>query len=57
MTDRLGFDRHDPAGKDSGNNRNGGWSKAVLTDVGPVEISVPCDREGSFGPEIVKKRH
>jgi hypothetical protein len=28
----------------------------VLTDVGPVEIAVPRDREGSFEPQIVKKR-
>lgn len=28
----------------------------MLTDVGPVEISVPRDRDGSFEPKIVKKR-
>lgn len=28
----------------------------MLTDVGPVEIAVPRDREGSFEPKIVKKR-
>jgi transposase-like protein len=28
----------------------------VLTDVGPVEIAVPRDRDGSFEPKIVKKR-
>ncbi len=28
----------------------------MLTDVGPVEISVPRDRDGSFEPRIVKKR-
>ncbi|CAG6397085.1 transposase [Actinacidiphila cocklensis] len=28
----------------------------MLTDVGPVEIAVPRDREGSFEPQIVKKR-
>jgi putative transposase len=28
----------------------------VLTDVGPVEITVPRDRDGSFEPQIVKKR-
>ncbi len=29
---------------------------SVLTDVGPVEITVPRDREGSFEPKTVKKR-
>ncbi|WP_373312253.1 IS256 family transposase, partial [Streptomyces tauricus] len=56
ITDHLGYDKHDPAGKDGGNSRNGSRSKTVLTDVGPVEIDVPRDREGSFEPAIVKKR-
>nr|AHX39407.1 hypothetical protein wt6.30c [Streptomyces sp. WT6] len=56
MTDHLGYDKHDAAGKNGGNSRNGKRSKTVLTDVGPVEITVPRDREGSFEPQIVKKR-
>ncbi|MBQ0826097.1 IS256 family transposase [Streptomyces sp. RG38] len=56
ITDHLGYDKHDLAGKNSGNSRNGKRSKTVLTDVGPVEMTVPRDREGSFEPKIVKKR-
>ncbi|MFB7294218.1 IS256 family transposase [Actinacidiphila glaucinigra] len=56
ITDHLGYDKHDPAGVGSGNSRNGVRAKTVLTDVGPVEISVPRDRDGSFEPQIVKKR-
>ncbi|CAM5347212.1 hypothetical protein SGLAM104S_04059 [Streptomyces glaucescens] len=56
ITDHLGYDKHDPAGKDGGNSRNGKRSKTVLTEVGPVEIAVPRDRDGSFEPKIVKKR-
>lgn len=56
ITDHLGYDKHDPAGKNGGNSRNGTRAKTVLTDVGPVEITVPRDREGSFEPRIVKKR-
>lgn len=56
ITDHLGYDKHDPAGKDGGNSRNGTRSKTVRTDIGPVEIDVPRDREGSFEPAIVKKR-
>ncbi len=55
ITDHLGYDKHDPAGKNSGNSRNGTRAKTVLTDVGPVEITVPRGREGSFEPKIVKK--
>src|SRR3954451_14936070 len=46
ITDHLGYDKHDPAGKSSGNSRNGHRSKTVTTDVGPVEITVPRDRDG-----------
>jgi len=56
VTDHLGYDRHDPSGKNGGNSRNGTRSKTVLTEVGPVEIAVPRDRDGSFEPKIVKKR-
>src|SRR5512135_1636212 len=56
ITDHLGYERHDPAGRTGGNSRNGTRAKTVLTDVGPVEIEVPRDRDGSFEPQIVAKR-
>src|SRR5947207_10274110 len=56
ITDHLGYDKGDPAGKNGGNSRNGVRGKTVLTEVGPVEIVVPRDRDGSFEPQIVKKR-
>jgi putative transposase len=56
ITDHLGYDKGDPAGKNGGNSRNGSRSKTVLTEVGPVDITVPRDRDGSFEPQIVKKR-
>ena len=56
MSEHLGYDRHDPAGRNRSNSRNGVRSKRVLTDVGPVEIEVPRDRDGSFEPQLVKKR-
>jgi putative transposase len=56
MDDHLGYERHDPAGRDGGNSRNGHRAKTVLTEAGPVEISVPRDRDSSFEPKIVAKR-
>jgi transposase-like protein len=56
ITDHLGYDKHDPAGRGTGNSRNGMRTKTVLTDVGPVEIDVPRDRDASFEPKIVAKR-
>jgi putative transposase len=56
MSEHLGYDRHAAEGRNSGNNRNGRRSKTVITEVGPVEIDVPRDRDGSFEPQIVRKR-
>lgn len=56
QAERLGYDKHDPAGRNGQNPRNGGRSTTVMTEVGPVELDVPHDREGSFEPKIVKKR-
>ena len=51
----LGYDKHDPAGRGSGNSRNGSTPKRLLTEVGAVELAVPRDRNGSFDPKIVRK--
>src|SRR5215472_7460560 len=56
MDAHLGYRKHDPAGDGSGNSRNGHRGKTVLTDVGPVQIEVPRDRDASFEPAIVAKR-
>ena len=55
MTAHLGYEKHDPAGRGSGNSRNGTTSKTLLTDVGAVDLAVPRDRAGSFDPKIVRK--
>jgi transposase-like protein len=55
MTGHLGYDKHDPAGRGSGNSRNGTTGKTVLTDIGAVDLAVPRDRNGSFEPQIVRK--
>ncbi|HLI23350.1 MAG TPA: IS256 family transposase [Acidimicrobiales bacterium] len=56
MTEHLGYEPHDPAGHNSGNSRNGARPKTVLTEIGPVELQVPRDRDASFEPQIVPKR-
>jgi transposase-like protein len=56
LSDHLGYGKHDAAGRDGGNSRNGHRSKTVLTEVGPVGIDVPRDRDSSFEPKIVGKR-
>jgi putative transposase len=56
MDDHLGYGKHDPAGRNGGNSRNGARPKTLVTEAGPVEIEVPRDRESSFEPVIVGKR-
>ncbi len=56
LDDHLGYGKHDPAGRGGGNSRNGYRAKTVLTEAGPVELSVPRDRDSSFEPVIVAKR-
>ncbi|WP_222842777.1 transposase [Buchananella hordeovulneris] len=38
------------------NMRKGTGSKTVLTEICPVEIEVPRERDGAFEPVIVPKR-
>jgi putative transposase len=56
LDDHLGYGKNNPAGRNGGNSRNGHRAKTVLTDTGPVEITVPRDRDSSFEPKIVAKR-
>ncbi|GAB3622617.1 hypothetical protein GCM10027418_06990 [Mariniluteicoccus endophyticus] len=50
MAEHLGYDKHDPAGRNRGNSRNGTSRKTVTTEIGKVTLDVPRDREGTFVP-------
>jgi putative transposase len=53
LTHHLGYEKHDPSGRGSGNSRNGTSRKKLKGDFGEAEIEVPRDREGTFAPQIV----
>jgi putative transposase len=55
LSDHLGYDKGDPAGRGSPNSRNGYTPKTVQSEVGPVDLAVPRDRESSFDPRLVPK--
>jgi len=55
LSEHLGYEKGDPAGRGSGNSRNGHSSKTVLGDDGAIELAIPRDRNGSFEPQIVAK--
>jgi putative transposase len=55
LTEHLGYEKGDPGGRGTGNNRNGTSSKTILTEDGEIEIAVPRDRAGSFEPQLIAK--
>ena len=55
MTQHLGYEKHDQAGNNSGNSRNGKTTKALKGDFGEVPLETPRDRNGTFEPKIVAK--
>jgi transposase-like protein len=59
LDEHLGYEHGDRDGKaagGAGNERNGTRAKMVHTELGPVAIDVPRDRDGSFDPVVVRKR-
>jgi transposase-like protein len=55
-TDHVGYERHQEPPDGTGNTRNESTPKRLITEHGSVAIDTPRDRDGSFEPQIVKKR-
>jgi putative transposase len=55
LTHHLGYEKGDPAGRRTGNSRNGHSKKTVLTEEGELDLSIPRDRAGTFEPQLVPK--
>jgi putative transposase len=55
LTDHLGYEKGDPAGRGTPNSRNGSTPKTVATEVGDIDLDTPRDRAGSFEPRLVPK--
>lgn len=52
---QLGYDKYDVAEKQTTNSRNGYSKKSIKTELGPVELNIPRDRNGEYEPKIVPK--
>lgn len=52
----LGYDKHQPTESGSKNSRNGYSTKILKGDHGEIELQTPRDRDGTFNPQLVKKR-
>ena len=55
LTEELGYDRYEAEGRNSGNSRNGHYTRKMRTSGGDAEIKVPRDRNGEFQSELLKK--
>lgn len=55
LAEHLGYDKHDPVGRGTGNSRNGTSTKRLKGQHGEVIIDSPRDRNGSFDPQFVRK--
>ncbi len=55
MTEHLGYEKHDAAGNNSGNWRNGVTAKTLKGDFGEMPLETPRDRNGSYEPQIIEK--
>jgi transposase-like protein len=56
LDEHLGYSKHEVAGYNSGNSRNGSFPKTITTEnVGDVVLNIPRDRLGEFEPQIIPK--
>ncbi|NFI55065.1 IS256 family transposase [Clostridium botulinum] len=55
MDEALGYGKYDSIEKNNDNSRNGYSKKTVKTELGPVQLNIPRDRNGDFEPKIVPK--
>ena len=55
LTDHLGYEPYEAKGRNSGNSRNGYYSKKVRTSEGDTEVRVPRDRQGDYAPKILRR--
>jgi putative transposase len=55
LSEHLGYERGDPAGRGSPNSRNGTTPKTLASEVGDFRLEGPRDRAGTFEPRLVPK--
>jgi len=53
LTAFLNYEKYDPVGYNSGNSRNGYYTRILHSRFGDLNISVPRDRNGEFSPKAI----
>jgi len=54
LTNHLGYDKNTQS--NNSNYRNGYSKKTLRSKYGGIDVAIPRNREGSFQPQLVKKR-
>jgi transposase-like protein len=54
IDEHLGYEKHQHS--ENTNYRNGHNKKTLKSKYGDVEVAIPRDRDGSFEPQLIKKR-
>lgn len=49
----LDYEKWDPAGYNSGNSRNGYYTRTFQTTYGPIEVKIPRDRLSEFQQQLI----
>src|SRR5215467_5218377 len=55
LTAHLGYEKYEAKGRNSGNSRNGKYTRKVRSSAGEVRVEVPRDRNGEFEPKLLHK--
>src|SRR4030088_679667 len=55
MTEHVGYNKHDAAGNNSWNSRNGKSAKTIKGTFGELALEMPRDRNGTSEPQIIEK--
>jgi putative transposase len=55
LTAKLGYEKYEAKGRNSGNSRNGKYKRKVRSSGGAVEVAVPRDRNGEYEPKLLHK--
>jgi len=56
LEEHLGYEKHSKEGHNSGNSRNGYYSKTVKTgSLGDMVLNIPRDRNSEYEPQLIPK--
>jgi len=55
LTGELGYERYEARGRNSGNSRNGSYTRKVKSSQGELEVEVPRDRKGEYQPKVLEQ--